>query len=119
MLATLEILDASAGHLTLTWDPDSSDDTARARTTVDDLAAQGYVFFAVVGGETADPIASGKGRLLVEKIAPAEVAPEPVLAIAPAATEEETLPAEPEPPRKRGRPVGGSRTIATKPQKGG
>lgn len=84
MFDTLEVL-GSSGHITVTWNPEDPAEVAKARAEVESLRAAGYSFFAVVG-ETEDPLAEGRGSLIVERVASpikGDATPTPAPAIAP------------------------------------
>ena len=69
---SLEVLNGS-GHLSVTWDPSNPEEIEKARQVVEDLKAVGYRFYAV----TDDPISSGNGNLIVERIETPIRPPEP------------------------------------------
>lgn len=104
---TLERLGAE-GHLSLTWNPDDAAEVARAREEVLGLKKLGYAFFLIDGTPT-DEVAGGKGQLEARRVGAEEV-----LAAA-AALAAETGGA----PKRRGRPPGQGRAVATRPMRGG
>lgn len=113
MTSTLSIL-GSKGDTKLTWDPNDPADCERARQTVAALKAQGFSFFLLDGRAAGEVNGGGEGTLIVRKLTPEEVVPDPP------APDEEPAPAT---PKRRGRPpkqkVEGQSVVAVRPVQGG
>lgn len=74
MDSTIEVLNGS-GHLSMKWDPADPEEVARARAEALHLYEAGYSFF-LVDDTPADPIAAGRGELVVRRMEADDVVPQ-------------------------------------------